>query len=241
MTDAHFDRYTTSLRDWLFLQAANAQLLFGNLSDSSLNRLLEVDPDSEKFMKVVSETPGWRQFMALYAYAYEGREQDQPPLRSEFYDQFLDTSLNLLRLPSPVLDVVHLAQARQVLDGGDRELQSGDDEDEIPVGYLTVSEVAALAAIDTRSVRNAMSPKLPDPLVGQPYGKRVFIAVGEAQRWLSGRKGFKPTQRAAGYLSPPPSLVITGRLAVRLQRGAEQAGISVDAYLEKALTKGDLS
>ena len=33
-------------------------------------------------------------------------------------------------------------------------------------GYLTLAEVALLANMDERSVRNAANPKLPDPLMG---------------------------------------------------------------------------
>ena len=102
---------------------------------------------------------------------------------------------------------------------------------------LSVAEVAALADMDERSVRNAMNPKLPDPLVTEAFGKRSFIAASEARRWLAGRKGYRATLKQSPLKSPAAVLQITGDLAQHLQQAATNSHMAVETYLANLLAK----
>lgn len=89
------------------------------------------------------------------------------------------------------------AAARLVLDGADRRTDYASDEfgpGSGDFGYLTLAEVALLADMDERSVRNAANPKLPNPLTTEAVGRRSLVRPEEARRWLATRKGFVATK-----------------------------------------------
>ena len=93
------------------------------------------------------------------------------------------------------------AAARLVLDGADRRTDYATDEfgpGSGDFGYLTLAEVALLADMDERSVRNAANPKLPNHLMTEPVGRRSLVRPEEARRWLANRKGFVPTKTVNG-------------------------------------------
>lgn len=135
------------------------------------------------------------------------------------------------------------AIARMVLDGGDRFTDYGAGEFGIvrgDVGYLTLSEVALLANMDERSVRNAANPKLPDPLKTEQVGKRSLVNPEEARRWLSGRKGFVPTIKHEGAVPQRPQefdLEVSEELVAIIEQQAKKAGVSFEAYFKKVLIK----
>lgn len=142
-------------------------------------------------------------------------------------------------VPRPELAIrtVLTAAARHVLEGGARDVIH---EGQVETGYLTFQDVALLADMDERSVRNAANPKLPDPLVTESFGKRTVIAVGEARRWLAGRKGFVPT-RDVGALpkaAPDPlAATIPRDLQVRIKRLAEGSDVGPWDLLRDLLDK----
>ena len=89
------------------------------------------------------------------------------------------------------------AATRLVLDGADRRTDYATDEfgpGSGDFGYLTLAEVALLADMDERSVRNAANPKLPNPLATEAVGRRSLVRPEEARRWLATRKGFVATK-----------------------------------------------
>ena len=105
--------------------------------------------------------------------------------------------------PRLCLFTVQIAVARMVLDGGERYTDYGASEHGIlqgDTGYLTFSEIAMLANMDERSVRNAANPKLSNTLKTELKGTRSLVNIEEAGRWLAGRKGFTPTKP---YEGPP--------------------------------------
>lgn len=57
---------------------------------------------------------------------------------------------------------------------------------------LTISELALLAGIDERTVRNAASTGK-KTLKTIKVGSSTMIESAEAERWLSGRRGYRPT------------------------------------------------
>lgn len=123
--------------------------------------------------------------------------------------------------------------ARWVLDGGDR--YSGD----IGMGELSFAELALLADMDERSVRNAASGSTPS-LRSEISGKRALIAVEEARRWLEGRKGFVPTKLVDGAIAnrAPVSITVQREIFDRLTDLAVESKLSLEEYLDR-LTKED--
>nr|WP_019366177.1 hypothetical protein [Pseudomonas luteola] len=60
-------------------------------------------------------------------------------------------------------------------------------------GYLTLKEVAVLAQMADRAVRNAAQPTAADQLITQKQGHQTVVDSHEALRWLKRRRGFTPT------------------------------------------------
>jgi len=60
-------------------------------------------------------------------------------------------------------------------------------------GYLTLKEVAVLAQMADRAVRNAAQPTAADQLITQKLGHQTVVNSHEALRWLKRRRGFTPT------------------------------------------------
>lgn len=61
-------------------------------------------------------------------------------------------------------------------------------------GYLNLFEIAVLAQMVEKSVRNATQPNAPDRLFTRKEGTRTVVDSSEALRWLQGRRNFKPTR-----------------------------------------------
>jgi hypothetical protein len=99
--------------------------------------------------------------------------------------------------PKMSINAIRVAVARVVLEGGERYTDYSAGEHGLgngDWGHLTLSEIALLADMDERSVRNAANPKVNDPLKTESVGKRSLVTPLEAKRWLAGRKGFVPTK-----------------------------------------------
>lgn len=145
--------------------------------------------------------------------------------------------------PRLAMHTVEIAVARMVLDGGERYAEYGTDAHGVGKGdwgYLTLAEVALLANMDERSVRNAANPKLTDPLKTEQVGKRSLVSPDEARRWLAGRKGFTPTKQYEGDPPVKPkefNIEFSIELAELIEREAKRKGIPFNVCLEKALLK----
>lgn len=148
---------------------------------------------------------------ALYDYAFLGLAQTDPQLRllgdGYIIDGVMaDAEMFLLGMEAPSLytqlyyqeDNVHppsmavrtvqAAVARHVLYGGERyttptELGFASD-------CLSFSDIALLADMDEKSVRNAANPKNKDPLISTAVGRRTWITREDARKWLVKRRGF---------------------------------------------------
>lgn len=138
---------------------------------------------------------------------------------------------------------VQSAVARIVLDGGDRYTDFGAGEHGIgkgDLGYLTLAEVALLAKMDERSVRNAANPKLADPLKTEQVGKRSLVSPKEARRWLAGRKGYIPTKECDGRIAqrvPEYGIELTEEIVEVIERESKKAGVSFGEYFKRVLVK----
>lgn len=146
-------------------------------------------------------------------------------------------------LPRLAMLAVQSAVARVVLDGGDRYTDFGAGEYGMgkgDYGYLTLAEIALLANMDERSVRNAANPKLPDPLKTEQVGKRSLVSPEEARRWLAGRKGYILTKDCGGRVAQRPAeydMELTEEVVEMIEREAKKAGMSFNAYFTKVLIK----
>jgi hypothetical protein len=134
---------------------------------------------------------------------------------------------NKNKLPRLALRAVQTAVARIVLEGGWRENDHGGRQYGMLKGdmnHLTLADVALLANMDERSVRNAANPKLPDPLKTELNDSRTMVPPQEARRWLAGRKGFIPTQSYTGPRKPEFNIALSIP-AEQIQKILEEAGV----------------
>lgn len=142
-------------------------------------------------------------------------------------------------LPRLSLRTVQTAIARHVLEGGERDIDYGVAEYGDGNGdyeYLTLMEVALLADMDERSVRNATSSKIPDALQTVKIGKRALVTTEEAKRWLADRKAFVPTK----LTRPDPceathEIVLPTDIAQRLTEKAKESGLSVAEFIAQRI------
>ena len=143
--------------------------------------------------------------------------------------------------PKMAKRAVQAAVARLVLDGGERTTDYAVNEfgpGKGDFGYLTLPEVALLADMDERSVRNAANPKLVDPLKTVQIGKRSLVEPKEAQRWLAGRKGFVATRVVEGLIPhrPPTYNIDISQAEVDLiSKEAKKTGQPFDVFLKQAI------
>lgn len=132
------------------------------------------------------------------------------------------------------------AIARHVLEGGERYTDYGAGEHGLgngDWGHLTLSEIALLADMDERSVRNAANPKVNDPLKTESVGKRSLVTPQEAKRWLAGRKGFIPTKLSTNVDKKVANKEISlpSDLIDLLNIKAENAGLSLAEFIKQVL------
>lgn len=177
-------------------------------ADASIDRHIEV----ERFLHAMNTLP-----MKLYL---DGQENAPP-------------RLSIL--------AAQCTAARLVLDGVDRRTDYATDEfgpGGGDFGYLTLAEVALLANMDERSVRNAANPKLPNPLVTESVGRRSLVRPEEARRWLADRKGFIPTKatdaRDVHHL-PSYDLELTPAFVADVHREAKELNIPFETNLKKRM------
>lgn len=205
--------------------------------------------------EAIKHSPVWGAMNELYDYGVMGIPTGElvPGNRLngihahvEMFIRALDTSRAKIFLaardnepPRLCLFTVQLAVARMVLDGGDRYTDYGASEYGIlqgDTGYLTFSEIAMLANMDERSVRNAANPKLPNPLKPELKGTRSLVKIEEACRWLAGRKGFTPTKPYDGpsvKRAPEFDISFTEEDFKKIEEQALKEGVSFWEYLSK--------
>lgn len=145
-----------------------------------------------------------------------------------------------VQLPWITSRVVRTAVARHVLDGGERYTNFGYIESNSTAGdfgLLSLQEIALLADMDERSVRNAASQK---QFAIESVGKRTLVACEEARRWLTGRKGFVPTtypdrtdtQSSSTDTEKMVNVSLPARVMKLLELRAIQRNMSVAEILE---------
>lgn len=205
----------------------------------------------------VETTPIWKTVNEMYDYGIHGfpipaRSAGSTIGRYIAVERFLyalNTSPMKLFLdyqggttpPRLAILAAQCAAARLVLDGADRRTDYATDEfgpGSGDFGYLTLAEVALLADMDERSVRNAANPKLPNPLMTEAVGRRSLVCPEEARRWLAGRKGFVPTKPIpTGNEDQLPSLDLTldRAFVAEVWREAKELDMPFETNLKKRI------
>jgi hypothetical protein len=121
-------------------------------------------------------------------------------------------------------EVVDRAVARWKLDGSEQ---------------LSFREVALLAGLDERTVRNAASSKGKGRLKTENFDGKTFVNATTAYAWLARKKGFKPTtyekenaqMEASEFSNVDEFCVYLHRRRLELSLSCEEAGRSVDLLL----------
>lgn len=246
----------TELRDFLYHFAGSVERIYGRHFAGGLlgfpeKSVSEIDPEDA----CIEDTMLWKAVNDMYDFGIcgivmGGRDLgDSKHLDADFcdaemflrglhsLDQYLDEDET--RIPCLSILAARTTVARHVLEGGDRFTAFSDD-----VGgageYLSFDEMALLANMDERSVRNAANPKASNPLATVALGKRTYVEREEAKRWLAGRKGFIPTQDEAVLVPkskniPTVSIQLSVSTMDGLQTKADVAGLSVDSYITQLL------
>lgn len=241
--------------------AANIEIaLYGNAA----RNMLGLDPEARPFGRYLAieeiDTGKYTLFAImseLYDYAIEARRH----VRSEWEGLFNDIYLVLRAMQAfdhmdavdeckvdRALYVAKLANARFRLDDDKDEVVSTPMSDgQVYKGVLSLSEVALLADMDEKSVRNAANPNTKNPLRTFNEGNGTYVRTADARAWLAGRRGFKPTE----FFDPEVDRDIatvgfksTGDLGKYLKGRRELAGLSIVEALAAAglgaSLKGDL-
>lgn len=230
--------------------------MFLSMFGKNMAALYGIDDSAWTEGSAVEHSPIWQAISEMYDYGVDGipTEHLVPGIRINgihahveafFYGlntRSMQTYLELDEIPLPRLAMltVQSAVARMVLDGGDRYSDFGSTEygtTNGDTGYLTLAEVALLANMDERSVRNAANPKLPNPLKTEQVGKRSLVTPEEARRWLDGRKGFVPTKKCEVSVTQVPEydLELSPELVEVIEKKAKNAGLSFNAYLKQTM------
>ena len=200
-------------------------------------------------------SPIWETVSEMYDYGVEGFSVPVEPStaasvvgRHNEVERFLHT-LNTLPMklylngngnvpPRLAIIAAQCAAARLVLDGADRRTDHAIDEfgpGNGDFGYLTLAEIALLANMDERSVRNAANPKLPNHLMTEQVGRRSLVRPEEARRWLAFRKGFVPTrviEQDPKDQLPNYDLELTPEFVEDVRRGAKELAIPFEMHLK---------
>lgn len=246
----------TELRNFLFHFARSIERIYGENRGGALlgfpeKRAYEIDLAAAK----IEDSRLWQVVNEMYDFGIcgimvEGRQDlgFEQQLDGEFCDaelflrglDSLDLYLNEdeAKIPRLAILTVRTAVARHVLEGGYR--YTGYDDG--VASYLSFEEMALLANMDERSVRNAANPKLPNPLTTVQVGKRTFVDHEVARIWLADRKGFVPTQAKADVMSKPETIQMVPVMVklpvdtmVRLTAKAKASGLSLSAVIEQLL------
>jgi hypothetical protein len=165
-----------------------------------LMRSADVGPYKPSLQELQS-TPLWQSLSQLYDYGVHGII---PTINDLGDGSLADVEMFVVGLdglamyldedeggiPKLSKKTVALGHARHILDGG---VPYTDVDTDRPSDYLTFAQVALLADLDERSMRNCVDPSNPDPLKTVCSGNRTYIHIEEAKRWLGGRERFVPT------------------------------------------------
>lgn len=140
---------------------------------------------------------------------------------------------NEVRIPRFAQKALRICAARLLLDAGQRMLA---ENEEANFGLMTFAEVALLADMDEKSVRNAAYANDASRLITTKSGKNVRVSLEEARKWLSGRKGFVPTSTSIAQPEPPVQIAVKPATYERLVAAAAAANVSVEEFINRSVS-----
>lgn len=219
---------------------------------NSVGRLLGMSSAADGSVEVVDSTL-WQVVGEMYDYGIEGiahpgiltspdvicRHQEVERFLYALETREMRLFLFAARIAPPRLAILtaKCSSARRVLDGGDRLTDYAVDDfgpGRGDFGYLTLAEIAMLADMDERSVRNAANPKLPDHLRTEQVGRRSLVHPEEGRRWLMKRKRFVPTRKIEKspqeWRAPSWAMELSPEVE-RLHREARLKNVPFEEYL----------
>lgn len=192
---------------------------------SNLNeQVLGIDPESEETR--LRQLHSWKSLSNLYDYAVDGLEQTEDPMDTVLGGaEALSLVTIEMNQPSSAWDsIVRMADGRYALEEG-----MGMDP----------HNVALLAKVDIRTVRNAISG---GEMIAEKSGDTVLIENASARQWLLNRKGFVRTiHQSATSLSEvdSPSKFGSALIAQR-ERQNIQLDANVVAVFHSSVSKSRL-
>lgn len=220
-------------------------MAFLRLYIAQTSRLFAGSYDESAIEDFVRSSPLWRAVDAMYDYGVlglpcgslvPGGAADLLHQEAECFLRAMHTPAMWLLLgtnentpPKLALQAARMSSARMALDNVLGRYEHNTDENGKPalsLGKLTIADVALLANMDERSVRNAANPRLRNPLKTQQVGARTLVSPEDALEWLSRRRGFTPTQHTDLHAHRPQEFDI------------ELPEDVVQALLQKAASSG---
>jgi hypothetical protein len=165
---------------------------------------------------------GWKELEELYEYAVNGIDGGEHPT-------------DIVIGGGEVLSLVRTENFSPCQEWND-VLMRGDSRVALDEGtHLSIEAVAALAIVDVRTVRNAISS---GELVVRKTEWGQHVENASAHRWLSGRRGFKPTVVTSGStdLSVVKSPAVFGA-TLRARREEVAPDASASEACAKALNR----
>jgi len=173
----------------------------------------EFDPAffEEAVHQNIRNTKAWRCLETIYDYALDGiLEMDDPK-------GLIDSAGTILNIFSPAISeeweaIVARATGRYRLDHSSK---------------VAIEELALLASIDIRTVRNAISA---NELASEKVDSTVYVDNTSARNWLSGRRGFKPTRVLVELVGGMTSISNPSEFGSFLVSQRKKLGISVNDY-----------
>ncbi|KXS31509.1 MAG: Uncharacterized protein AWT59_2376 [Candidatus Gallionella acididurans] len=223
-----------------------SDLNFQSVSNE-INTILNADIQRLSFIYGSEATEGMKRFpidsmpviqnmRVLYDYVVEARLPGNFPIGDVLHEL---TDYFLVTVPhSPMIDL-HSDQPIEGLCAWIVETavaRWGLDFEEI--GSFTIKQIATLANMDERSVRNAANPKLADPLITvRGVDGKTTVAREDAIRWLEGRRSYKRTtffDEAGGRDLIKDGFNDLLDLAQFIKQQAEKLSKSLDHTLQQA-------
>ena len=254
----HHNYHSTNIMRFTKIQMQDELSVFLTLFGGQLANLYGASAPAWATKDAVQTSPIWETVNEMYDYGVDGlRVPAKPGSEGSVIGRHIEVerflhALNTLPMkryldgqgntpPRLAILAAQCAAARFVLDGADRRTDYATDEfgpGSGDFGYLTLAEVALLADMDERSVRNAANRKLPNPLMTEPVGRRSLVRPEEARRWLANRKGFVPTNAInEGNEASLPSydLELPPAFVEDVRREAKELDVPFETNLKKRI------
>jgi hypothetical protein len=210
------EELATEVKDALFVFAHE---LGRHYSMTGAFRLLGLEPTEDEEQFDLAQTGLGEWLPSLYGYAFEARlpkdmqwdclREDVAPFvyALQTFGAHFDDNVNGKYLSTAKLRLVlELVYARAVLN--EDESTMGDftrpnvNWDEEPSEHaLTLRQLALLAQVDEKTLRNAASPNAKNPLRTISVRNRTFVPTDVARQWLKARGQYLPTIYADGEVA----------------------------------------